>query len=115
MSMFFLVFYAGQFFLLSVVTALVFFAVPRLRPYTLHAFVVPLAFGASAIVGMLAILLLGDHVLHVAPQGWAVGIVIFIVPGLCGAAIAIYALNFLQSKLRKTLEAPAASRRIRPF
>jgi peptidoglycan/LPS O-acetylase OafA/YrhL len=117
--MFFLVYYVAPFFLLSAVAGIVFFVFPTLRRYTLYAFVAPLAFGASAILGMLAIVLFGDFVLGVSLPGgnWA-ALMIYIALGLCGAAIAMYALSFLQTKLRRMLESPADSRRsgrIRPF
>jgi len=117
--LFFIVFYAVAFFLLSVVTGAVFFVFPKLRPYTLHAFVAPLAFGASAILGWLAIVLFEDFILHVnfVPDGnWA--LMIYIALGLCGAATAVYGLNFLQSQLPKILQSPPTSSqsvRIRPF
>jgi len=98
--LFFIVFYVAAFFLLSVITGAVFFVFPKLRPYTLHAFVAPLAFGASAILGMLAIVLFEDFILRVnlVPEGsWA--LMIYIALGLCGAVTAVYVLNFVQSKL----------------
>jgi hypothetical protein len=110
------VLYAGTFFLLSAITAVVFFAFRKLRPYTPHAFVVPLAFGGASICGMFAIVFFENFVLgvNVLPEGrWA--LVIHIALGLFGAAIAIYVLNFLQCKFRAVLHSPPTSRRIRPF
>jgi hypothetical protein len=91
-----IVFYIVPFVLVSLIAFLVFLAIPRLRPFAFRALIAPAAFGVCSIV---AAMFLALAVERLSPGSFAsplatskavfVGIFIYLVPGLIGAAVAV--------------------------
>ncbi len=96
--------YAAPFILISLIGFAVCIVAPQLRQYKFQVLVAPVAFGFCAIVGMGAIVLIGDlvgQVFHMPmfaePASGAKGVLtfvlIFVAPGLIGSAAAVAIVN----------------------
>lgn len=105
------VIYAASFILLSLVSYLICLAVPRLRRHALQALVVPVAFGFCAIVGVVALVLAGDTLTErfhfdvnpgplVGMKGILTGFVIYFVPGILGAWLAVHLVNKIKQRFQ---------------
>lgn len=99
--------YATPFIILAITCGLICLVFPKLRPYAVDAFLVPIAFGVCAVVGMAMIvviarpfgLLLGPQV---GPKGTFIFLVIYVAPGLLGAWLAFLVLQRVKARLLRT-------------
>ena len=105
------IFYAVLFILMSVVCGLACLVIPKMRRYALQVLVAPVAFGFCSIIGMGMILLLSDYtrILHFAVlnepavgiRGFMITSVIYFIPGVLGAWVAVSLAGRLKARLSK--------------
>ena len=103
------VIYAAPFILLSLIAFVCCLVIRRLRPCAFRALVAPVAFGFCSIVSM-GLILLTAHVLGlqfanyplVGVRGLIEGMVIYFIPGLAGAWIAVEIVRQFETRVLNT-------------
>ena len=112
MAFLLVIYYAFPIILLSLVAFLSCLAIPQLRRYAVQALVAPVAFGFCSIVGMVVMTFTADFLndrfrLPVNPEplvgirGIAIAFVIYFIPGVIGAWLAVSVVNRIKQRIRK--------------
>jgi hypothetical protein len=97
--------YAAPFLLLSLFSFAVCLSLPRLRPFALHALVVPVSFGVFSIISWVAFALTGYYLKMGPASGTKLvlaGVLFYLLPGLLGAWLSVAIVKFGERKLLKT-------------
>jgi biotin transporter BioY len=105
------VIYAAPFILIALVSYLICLAVPRFRGNALQALVAPVTFGFCSIVGMVVMVLLGNALSErfhfninpgplVGMKGILIGFLIYFVPGILGAWLAVHLINKIERRFQ---------------
>src|SRR5262245_28097158 len=97
--------YAAPFMLLSVLAFFTSLAIPRLRPYTFRVLVAPVAFGFCSLFGMVIVVLFSSAARSApvsGPSGTIFGLLIYLVPGLFGAWLAVEVVKRIEGRWSNT-------------